>query len=211
MMAAAVRMIGHEMERLCDIATPFEISACKRLVGGGRLTHDRTREAHVGVTPAAVTVNLAGIELGYVEPSEVRRTLVDDQELAVIAPMKRPRPAPLPGMTPAEARTRGAEPLRGAAGEAESRPDGVDPHAHLDAARGTLGEALDELAANRVIREDVGLDPHSFACRGDIGQHRVEEWIALAEERDAAAVWLRPGVGDGFPERRYHCFRTVAT
>ena len=78
------------------------------------------------------------------------------------------------------------------AGHGIAHANGVDQHAHRDAAFDRAGKRLDKKLAHSVVVENVGLEKHAFLRAVDRPAHRRISLVAGLEHSDRVSRGQRP-------------------
>ena len=163
--------------------------------GGLQSVDGLALDAQVGVAPAAPG-DAAHVALGQVHAAHEAHAAVHDQYLAVVA------------VVHAAGEQREAHLEEGAgvdAAHAHLFEEGVGDvpaahvvveHAHLDALGGLLEEGVAHEASHGVVGHDVGLQVDVVAGTADVGQHRLEQRVAVGVGVHAVATEGQGLVGE---------------
>lgn len=163
-----------------------------RFAGDANMRIAPTRLAHRATRTFAVDV----------ETAEVGHTVVDDQKLAVVAPMDGEWLAPRPGPTPTLHYAVMVEPRHCRSLQSIPRAGRIFyPQLRGDARPTGFPEGVDELRSDIIIGKDVALNSNGRLRTCYILQHRVVQSVTFDKHRDGfRRPALRLSVGVGFAQ-----------
>src|SRR5256886_6743409 len=145
-------------------------------------------DGHHGVAPRPAPARGVSHPLvADAQPAGHRPTAVGDEQLAVITGEYVERVAGEEGVEGAHLDAALSEPPPVAPRRAE-RAEGIVQDTHVDSGAGPLDQRVGETPAGRVVADDVVLEVHPAARRGDRGEHRVQGARAVGVVLAAIAV-----------------------
>ena len=134
------------------------------------------------VAPALVTDEVAGIFPVDIEAAEKGFVPIDDQQLAVIAPVIAQGLTPAPAMEPAHLYVFLLQDPDQAMGTQKQRTRGVDMQLHRHAMTGAVDQGAGEASADFVVGEYIGFKTHPLGGGGDRRQHALVQFIAVKKQ-----------------------------
>ena len=162
----------------------------------GQLRRARGQSAvqpNVGVPPAPRPERRPRALSVEVEAAHVRLAAVDDEELAVVAPVEPGGLAPAPPVEAADHHALSPQVALEAARERTHRARRVHHQAHSEARAGSIGEGRADAPAHLVGGVDVGLHVYAPPGPSDGRDHGVVQVVALGKEHVVARAARRPG------------------
>lgn len=166
---------------------------------------DRSRQAYVQIAPSAFAAVSQRTLLAYVEPSNIGYTIVDHEQLAVVATLIAPRLPPVPSLGPTNRDSRVSKDGHGGLRKDSSRSQSIKAQLDFNTTLGRLQESMDNLTADMVLLEYVHFKQDPTPSFPDVSVHRLEQVVSLREDRMILDIGLSILQGGLRIERKSLC------